>query len=79
MLTDARNRLVPFDLTYEGFRLTGKAEIEPRLPATQTDDEIAESAEIRELYVDGKPADDLLNPRVEHFICERILESCHAV
>lgn len=67
-------RKTSFDLTYEGFRLTGTATIEPYLPPDGVSPAEPECAEITEIYIDGKPGADLLNPRVEQWIVEKILK-----
>lgn len=72
MLTDAHNRMTKFDLAYEGFRLTGTAEIEPELPADGVSPAEPRSAGIVEIYIDGKPAADIINPRVEQWVCEQL-------
>lgn len=74
MLTE---RKTTFDLLYEGFRLTGTATIEPYLPPDGVSPAEPENAEIVEIYIDGKPGADLLNPRVEQWAIERILKAHH--
>lgn len=72
--TDARNRLVTFSYAYEGFVLSGQAEIEPG--AEDHDDMPGYDADawLLEVNIDGKPESGLLNPTVEHWIVEKILK-----
>lgn len=73
--TSRRNRWVEFSHMYEGFTLTGWAEIDPGAPDTW--DEPGWGPDVvgmRDLCIDGKPAADLLNPKVEHWLYEQILE-----
>lgn len=71
--------LRPFSITYEGFVLSGKYEYEPGFKGDWIDPPYSPSVNIYELLIDGKPGADLLNPAVEQWAIERILETHHAV
>lgn len=72
MIADLMARTTRFSFDYEGFKLTGTAEIEPELPPDGISPAEPRSAGILEIFIDGKPAADIINPRVEQWVCEQL-------
>lgn len=62
-----------FSVDYEGFTLSGTYEYEPGWKGNEIDPPEPAAVNIEELFIDGKPDNDLLNPRVEHWLCGELL------
>lgn len=62
-----------FSVEYEGFTLSGTYEYEPAVKGNEIDPPEAAAVSICELFIDGKPDNGLINPRVEHWLCAELL------
>lgn len=66
---------VNFEYDYEGFTLSGTAELEPGYKGDPECPPYEPAATLIDVYIDGKLARDILSPTVEEWLRERILES----
>lgn len=71
---DKRNRMAHFSYVYEGFTLSGTAEIEPGYKGDPECPPYEPGVTLIDVYIDGKLAADILNPKVEEWLCDRIIE-----
>lgn len=68
-------------IEYEGFELTGQYEYEPGARATHDEPGYGHNVTVIAVYIDGggKDAIELVNPKVAHWLADRIADSLPAV